>query len=297
MSPVSRGTPSGDAYLALRRLAIQEGKQTDHYFSLYALEGFLARLMSSDYAEQLVLKGGFLLSAYGIRRPTRDIDFAGIETSNDINVVKNIVSSIMACEIDNPDGLFFDQDELNAGLIREDSRYSGVRVGTTVHLDRARIRFHVDVNVGDPVWPEPDYIELPSLLGNRNLSVLGYPIEMVLSEKIATAIDRKEKNTRWRDYGDIWMLIRHHDVDYEILVKSLETVTRYRGTHLAQFSDKIQEYAISNQRRWEIWRSRGFSYLPESFLEVCLDVWDFISPLVDENKECTHWDRTKHDWL
>ena len=295
MSPVSRGTPAGDAYLSLRRLAMQQGDQTDHYFSLYALEGFLARLMISDFFNQFVLKGGFLLSAYGIRRPTRDIDLSAINTSNDMEVVKNIISAIMSHTLKEDDGLRFDQSELSVGLIREGHRYSGVRVGTVVHLDRAKIQFHVDVNVGDPVWPEPDYIELPSLLGNRHISVLGYPIEMVLSEKIATAIERREKNTRWRDYGDIWMLIRQHNVGYQRLITSLETVTQYRGTHLVQFSDGLHDYATKNQRRWATWRSKGFDYLPESFAEVCSDVWTFISPLIEVNKEYTYWDRIAHN--
>ena len=108
------------------------------------------------FFDQFVLKGGFLLSAYGIRRPTRDIDLSAINTSNDMEVVKNIISAIMSHTLKEDDGLRFDQNELSVGSIREGHRYSGVRVGTVVHLDRAKIQFHVDVNVGDPVWPEPD---------------------------------------------------------------------------------------------------------------------------------------------
>jgi hypothetical protein len=33
--------------------------------------------------------------------------------------------------------------------------YSGIRVTLGGTLSRAVVRFHVDVNVGDPIWPEP----------------------------------------------------------------------------------------------------------------------------------------------
>jgi hypothetical protein len=56
-------------------------------------------------------------------------------------------------------------------------------------LSRAIIRLHVDINVGDPVWPPPQQVRVPRLLGGE-LIVRGYPLEMVLAEKIVTAIAR-----------------------------------------------------------------------------------------------------------
>jgi len=55
------------------------------------------------------------------------------------------------------------------------------------HLSRAVVRFHVDVNVGDPIWPEPEQISLPRLIDGA-ISVRGYPLEMVLAEKIVTGV-------------------------------------------------------------------------------------------------------------
>jgi hypothetical protein len=56
-------------------------------------------------------------------------------------------------------------------------------------LSRAVVRLHVDVNVGDPIWPEPQRIKVPRLLEGV-LTVRGYPLEMVLAEKIVAAIAR-----------------------------------------------------------------------------------------------------------
>jgi hypothetical protein len=54
-----------------------------------------------------------------------------------------------------------------------------------------------------PFWPEPKEIELPRLLGSPPLRVRGYSVELILAEKIVTAIQRGTANTRWRDFVDI----------------------------------------------------------------------------------------------
>jgi hypothetical protein len=94
-------------------------------------------------------------------------------------------------------------NELSLEVIREEDEYSGIRVTLDGRLSRAAIRLHVDVNVGDPIWPEPQYVSLPRLLDGV-LQVRGYPLEMVLAEKVATAIARGTANTRWRDFVDLY---------------------------------------------------------------------------------------------
>ena len=79
---------------------------------------------------------------------------------------------------------------------------SGVRVTLGGVLSRATFQLHVDINVGDPIWPEPEEIRLPRLLEGE-LIVRGYSLAMVLAEKIVTAIARGSANTRWRDFVDI----------------------------------------------------------------------------------------------
>jgi len=67
----SRATIAGQVYLDLRRKARQDRRPVDELIQLYVLEGFLARLAQTPFAERFVLKGGMLLAALGERRPTR----------------------------------------------------------------------------------------------------------------------------------------------------------------------------------------------------------------------------------
>src|ERR1035437_2247941 len=93
-----------------------------------------------------------------------------------------------------------------AEVIRDEDEYSGVRVRLVGHLSRARIPFHVDVNVGDPFVPLPAQVEVPRLLGGA-ITVRGYPLSMVFAEKIVTAVQRGTVNTRWRDYADTIVVV------------------------------------------------------------------------------------------
>jgi hypothetical protein len=81
VSRVTRGTPSGDAYLDLQNEARRTHRQTQELLQLYVLEGFLARLAASTIRERFVLKGGVLLAAFGSRRPTKDVDLAGRDST------------------------------------------------------------------------------------------------------------------------------------------------------------------------------------------------------------------------
>jgi hypothetical protein len=83
MNRPTRATVDGRAYLDLQNLARRQGRPTSELHQLYALEGFLARLARSSFVDHLILKGGALLAAYEIRRPTRDIDLEGRHLSGD----------------------------------------------------------------------------------------------------------------------------------------------------------------------------------------------------------------------
>ncbi|GAB3173714.1 hypothetical protein GCM10027059_45240 [Myceligenerans halotolerans] len=103
MTRPTRDTPSGRAYNDLRNLARRDGRDVAEYLTLYALEGFLARLAVSKYVEDFVLKGGVLMAAFAARRPTRDVDLAASGFPNDIDDVAERVRQIVAVDLD--DGL------------------------------------------------------------------------------------------------------------------------------------------------------------------------------------------------
>src|SRR6185312_16392757 len=267
MTRPDRTTAAGARYLDLQRKARQSGRPTDELIQLYALECFLDRLTRSAFAKNLVLKGGVLLAALAARRPTRDIDFASSALRNTEAEILALVREIAGISLD--DGIEFDPQRATAEVIREEDDYSGIRVTLDGTLSRATVRLHVDINVGDPIWPEPQQVALPRLLDGV-LHVCGYPLEMVLAEKLATAIARGTANTRWRDFVDLYALAMRHPVSGATLRESLARVASYRKLALAPLASVLAEYSELAQTRWAAWlrKQRLESTIPSEFSVV-----------------------------
>jgi len=260
----TKETPAGRRYLELQREARGAGRPTDELIQLYALECFLDRLMRSEFAEKFVLKGGVLLAALDARRPTRDIDFAARAIDNDTDEVLRSVRQIAAMSLD--DGVEFDAADATAESIRNEDAYSGVRVTLTGKLSRAVMSLHVHINIGDPIWPEPQKITFPRLLSGT-LSVRGYPLEMVLAERIVTSIARGTANTRWRDFVDIYTLVQRHHIDGPTLKESMSRVARHREVTLLTLKAVLEGYEEIAQSRWLAWlrKQRLDAVVPNDF--------------------------------
>lgn len=287
----SRGTVAGRTYLDLRALAKQNGRTSAEYLRLYALEGFLLRLAVSSHADTLVLKGGVLLAAYALRRPTADIDFAGLDIPNDIDHVRRLILEVagMSLPDDDDDALRFDLSDVHAELIREDEEYSGVRVTIKVQLATARETFHVDVNVGDPIWPAPQAVLVPRLLGG-DIALRGYPMAMVLAEKLVTAAQRGTASTRWRDFADVYLITGQHVLQAGEVRAALLEVARHRRTPLISLRFTLAGYSELSQNRWRRWRDRQHlqDRLPAAFAEVLEAVFAFADPLLSATAPATY---------
>ena len=286
MSSPRGSTPEGRAYLDLRALAKADGRTTQEYLQLYCLEGFLARLAASGQTQNLVLKGGVLLAAYALRRPTADVDLAARYQSSDTGHVRQLVAAVAATPLDgdSDDGLRFDSDGATAETIREDDAYSGVRVTMTATLATANLHFHVDVNVGDPIWPAPVALELPKLLGGQ-IRLLGYPIPMVVAEKAVTAMQRGTASTRWRDFGDIYQLTATHAMTAGETRGAVREVAAHRKVEPEPLGPLLAGYDSIGQPKYRAWRRRMAldDRLPDDFGVLVAAACRFLDPLLTDD--------------
>lgn len=296
MSRITRGTPAGDAYLDLKNQAQRTGRTTQELLQLYVLEGFLTRLVASSVRDNFVLKGGVLLAAFGTRRATKDVDLAGRDLANSTQAVLELVQAVLGV-VHTDDGIEFFPDTATADVIRDEDQYSGVRVHVNARLASARLPFHVDVNVGDPIWPQPISVEVPRLRGGEPIRIAGYPIHMVHAEKIVTAVQRGTANTRWRDFGDIYTLSRRHPTSGSDLERAIQEVARGRQATLASLTEVLDGYAAIAQTRWAAWRRRNTSnHLPEQFADVLADVLRFAEQPLRADVEGLVWDPQLAVW-
>lgn len=295
MKRASNETLAGRRYLDLQREAKRTGRPTDELIQLYALECFLDRLVHSKCADTFILKGGVLLAALDARRPTRDIDFAVRAIENSIEKVLSAVQTIAAISIE--DGMEFDFNSATAETIREDDNYSGIRVTLGGKLSRAVIRFHVDVNVGDPIWPAPEQIAVPRLIDGV-IVVRGYALEMVLAEKIVTALERGTANTRWRDFVDIYVLTRRYAINAQTLMSSMQRVAQFRNAELVSLRTALDGYAAIAQSRWRAWlrKQRLDGTAPTDFSMVLEHVTLFADGLIGGGVDQRNWDPVQGRW-
>lgn len=291
---VSRDSTAGRVYNDLQREARSAGRPVQEIFQLYILEAFLERLSRSVYRDRLVLKGGVLLAAFGERRPTRDVDFQAQAVDNETEAIRDLVIEVASIEVD--DGVEFDTETADAVVIRDEDLYAGVRVSMAASLARAKHRFHVDVNVGDPIKPPADDVEIPRLLGGT-ISLRGYPIEMVHAEKIVTAIARGTVNTRWRDFVDVVALAGSHSVDAGQVIEAVRRVAEYRGVELRPLADVLAGYGEIGQARWAAWRRKQLleRRTPESFDELLREFITFAGP-VAAGSATGSWNTHRQEW-
>jgi hypothetical protein len=208
-----------------------------------------------------------------------------------------LVAAIAATEPEIADGLVLDAVAATAETIRDEDQYAGVRIGLTAVLATARLAFHVDVNIGDPVWPRPQPITLPRLLGG-DLNLLGYPIAMVLAEKLVTAEQRGLANTRWRDYADVYALTRTHKLRATEVHAAIRAVAEHRGVTLRPLRDGLDGYAEAGQGRWSAWRARQHldDRLPPRFDVAVDEVLRFADGCFHEAVDGSTWSPTDRAW-
>jgi hypothetical protein len=108
------------------------GTPTQEYLVRHTLESFLDRLTRTSHAGHFVLKGGILLAAYGVRRPTKDADANAVSVDVTAEHLADVLRAIAAIDVD--DGVVFDLDTISVQEIREQADYPGLRVRVAVSI-------------------------------------------------------------------------------------------------------------------------------------------------------------------
>lgn len=266
---------------------------------MYVVERWLSRLSRSAYADDFILKGGMLLASFGTRRPTVDVDALARNMASDELTLASRVAEIAAMQ-DPEDGIVFLRDSISTSEIRDDALYSGIRVKMTAELATAKVKFHLDINFGDPVTPGPQRIVLPSLRpSSPPIHMLGYPIETLLAEKLVTAIELGRANTRVRDFCDVYLLSGTQQVASTTLQEAVTATATYRGTALVPLSSAAEGLGALRQTTYSAYRNKlgvAGAQLPEQFTETVSAVATFIDSVMVEPNTPRVWNPAQRRW-
>jgi len=225
---------------------------TQEYLTRHALESFLDRLNRTPHRHDFVLKGGLLLGAYGVRRPTKDADSNAISADVTPEHLKQVVRD--AADVEAEDGVAFDLDSLAVDAIRDDADYPGMRLRVNVSIATWNGVVSWDVSTGDPIVPAPRKVTLERILGEP-LVLIGYAPESTVAEKGVTILERGTASTRWRDYVDI-VTLGEAGLDREELLRAVHAVAEYRGVELQPIGSVLEGYGSVGQAKWAAWRRK-----------------------------------------
>jgi hypothetical protein len=199
--------------------------------------------------------------------------------------------------VDMGDGLLFEAESIAGVTIRDEADYAGVRVTLTARLAAARIALRIDVNFGDPIWPEATHTTLPLLLGAA-LQVRGYPDHMVLAEKIVTAVDRGGANTRWRDFVDIAAIIESRSLRQADLASAIDVVADHRKVTMSPLTDVLVGMADIAQPKCAAGRrkQRLEGTTPARFQDLLDRCIAFTDPVLDGRVTGSTWSPQSRAW-
>ncbi len=195
----------------------------------YAIERFLYRLGRSPYRDRFVLKGAMLFTLWTgeTHRPTKDLDLLGWGNSA-ISEAENTIRQI--CKTSEDDGITFDAASVEGTKIKEDDEYDGVCLKFRAEFAGARIPMQIDIGFGDAVHPEPELASFPVLLPMKPPLIRAYPREATIAEKFHAMVVLDIRNSRMKDFYDIWFMAVTWSFDMESLRDAIVACFQRRGT-------------------------------------------------------------------
>lgn len=251
----------------------------------YVMERFLERLAVSPYRDNLILKGGTLVSAMvGLdNRSTMDVDTTVKNLTLTEEKAHEIVSKIISIPLD--DGMTFTIASVTT--IMDDADYPGVRVQLDTCLETMHTPLKIDFSTDDVITPGEILYVFKLIFEDRTISLLAYNLETVLAEKLETILSRVTLNTRMRDFYDIYVLgiSQQDNIDADTLGRALINTAEKRGSlpvidHVGTTIDEI-ENSSALQSLWENYRT-SFDYAAdiqwETIIRAFRQMYDMAVP-------------------
>ncbi|MDL2249565.1 nucleotidyl transferase AbiEii/AbiGii toxin family protein [Lachnospiraceae bacterium OttesenSCG-928-J05] len=136
----------------IKQIAIEKGIATQQVQQNYLIEAFLTKLANSDYKNNFIVKGGYLIG-----------EIVQAQTNESFEFVVN-----------------------GAEDIRETEDYPGLKLKLIASFERIQEVVTIDVTTGDIITPKEMEFSFKKIFEDESLELLSYTIETVLAEKVET---------------------------------------------------------------------------------------------------------------
>ena len=264
----------------------------------FAMERLLFRLSISPYSEQFYLKGAmlFVLWENSAHCPTKDLDLLFIPEHDSEQLVETFQQIAAISNIH--DGILINAASIEAEQIREENTYGGLRIKLICELGTIKIPLQIDVGLGDSVYPSTGISEFPALLDFDPPNIRAYPTETVVAEKLQTMIELGMRNSRIKDYYDVYYLSQNFGFNGADLKEAIKLTFQRRTTALPTttpigltetFSTEPQK-----QTQWNAFIRKNRLNAPSDLAEIVHRIEAFVLPvLIDSNIAVKVWNTGK----
>lgn len=270
----------------IRSLAEKKNLKSQEVLQIYFFERFLERLSKSQYKNNFVIKGGFLISSLiGIEnRTTMDMDttIRGIALKEER--IKEIVEEIININVD--DGIKFEIKDIS--YIREEDEYENFRISLIANVGKTKNPMKLDLTTGDAITPREIEYTYPCIFNKEDIKIMAYPLETIVAEKYETIIRRNITTTRMRDFYDLYTLykLKKDEIDYKVLKEAIQRTSNKRGSQeiMQDYEEIIKDIKEDSYLRslWEVYLSEN-KYIGDLTFDKVVDVVIILSNRINES--------------
>lgn len=287
----------------LKNKAKESGRSYQLCLQLFCQEEFLRRLEKSEYAENLVLKGGLFI--YSLTdfdsRVTVDVDFLLRKIPNKPEQLKVILEKIIAVDTGN-DFVTFEIKDIAPIAVAK--KYAGIGVSIIARIKNTKTPFSIDFGVGDIIVPKQEKRKIPTQLSDFDAPMVNtYSIETTVAEKIDAILSLMEFSSRMKDYYDIYYLANKFDFDGTTLTEALKKTFENRNHNftIEQFEQMLTfDSDDAMQKKWKAFIKK-INTKTDDFETVLKTIRAFLTePFVawiEKNEHIKRWNATGTKWI
>lgn len=268
----------------IKQIAKEKNITTQQIQQNYLIEVFLEKLAKSPYKNNFILKGGYLIGGIvGLdQRATMDLDITlkGFELTSEN--LTTIAKEIIEISTEESFTLTFD----NVSEIRETDDYPGFKLKLYADFEKIHELVSIDVTTGDAITPREIEFSINRLFSGEKLTLLSYPLETIMAEKVETILARGVASTRPRDYYDVYTIskLRWDEINFTTLATALKnTMAKRESNFQLDNYPAIMEQIKNSQIQQQLWEKyqREYNYAKGlSFDEVVDSVLTVVGQII-----------------
>lgn len=278
----------------MRSLVNKKSKESklppQQLYGLYAMDRLILKLSNSTYSNDLIVKGGFLLTTHlGINsRVTRDMDFTIKNIPLSEEVIDDFISVIESDDTNSPE-CFKVRKVMD---IRSDFEYGGYSLMIDYFNGKTKVPITVDLTTGEDLISINEHQHFKSIFTDESYSLSSYTVEQVVVDKFYTLLAYgayDDKNSRMKDYYDLYLINKlEQNLDYSLVNKGLDRTMKQRDTFIKNDQyNEITDYLHDSEMQKGLWKSysKRTPYASElSFDSVMEEIKILSSKLINQRQ-------------